>query len=437
MKDTIFALSSAPGRAGVAVIRVSGGKAGAAVAALTRKPLPPPRLARLRLLQDRAGRTIDESLLLWFPAPASFTGEDIAEFHVHGGRAIVEAVLDELAAQAGCRPAEPGEFTRRAVENGKLDFTQAEAILDLIEAETPAQRRQAAAQYQGGLSRLVDGWREALIRALAWAEAEIDFSDEDLPGDVLARSRAGVAGIARDINAHLADARRGEIVRDGLFLTVIGPPNAGKSSLINALAKRDVAIVAETPGTTRDIVEVRLNLGGYAVIVADTAGLREAADAVESEGVRRALARAEQSDLILLLLDGSAADPVAGLPPERIAKADLTVWNKADLPSAAPRDGLRLSLRTGDGLEVLLGEIEALVARRLGRAGEAPVLTRARHRHALEEAAAALARSQAARAPELFAEDLRLAVRAIGRITGRVDVEDLLDVIFRDFCIGK
>ena len=437
MSDTIFALSSAPGRAGVAVIRVSGPAARVAVAALTRVPLPAPRVASLRSFRDSAGAVIDQGLLLWFEDPASFTGEDLAEIHVHGGRAIVEAVLAALANVATCRPAEPGEFTRRAVENGKFDLTQAEAIIDLIDAETEAQRRQAVRQYQGALTGLYDGWRGRLIRALAWAEAEIDFSDEELLGDPLVRSRSEAIEIFVEIVEHLKDSRRGEIVRDGVFLTVIGPPNAGKSSLINALARRDVAIVAETAGTTRDVIEVRLNIGGYAVIVADTAGLREAADAVESEGVRRALARAEQSDLVLLLLDASAADPLAGLGAEAVAKADLTVWNKTDLPSPASRAGLLLSLKTGAGLDELLSAIERKVVERLDLMSEAPVLTRARHRHALEQAAAALQRSREAHEPELFSEDLRLAVRAIGRVTGRVDVEELLNVVFRDFCIGK
>jgi tRNA modification GTPase len=431
MADTIFALSSAPGRAGVAVIRVSGPAAGAAMRALTGgKALPPPRRAALR---NFAG--VDRGLLLWFAAPASFTGEDVAEIQVHGGRAVVEGILAALAAQPELRPAEPGAFTRRAVENGKLDLTQAEAIIDLVDAETEQQRRQALRQFEGGLFDLYESWRTRLIKSLAWAETAIDFSDEELPEDVLAKARADAAGLAVEISAHLADARRGEIVRDGLFLTVIGPPNAGKSSLINALARRDVAIVAETAGTTRDIIEVRLDIGGYAVIVADTAGLRAASDAVESEGVRRALARAERSDLVLLLLDGSAPDPMAGLPPD--TRADLTVWNKADLPTPARREGYTLSLKTGEGFDALMDAIGAKVSARLEQADEAPVLTRARHRHALEEAAAALARAELAPEAELFAEDLRLALRAIGRITGRVDVEDLLDVVFRDFCIGK
>lgn len=435
MPETIFALSSAPGRAGVAVIRVSGPAAGAALESLTQKPLPPPRQAVLRLFLGSDGQPVDRGLLLWFAGPASFTGEDLAEIQFHGGRAVTEALLRALAAQPGLRPAEPGEFTRRAVENGKLDLTQAEAVIDLVDAETEAQREQALQQYRGTLFALYEGWCARLLRSLAWAEAAIDFSDEELPEDVAARVREETAILRGEIAHHLSDARRGEIVRDGLFLTVIGPPNAGKSSLINALAARDVAIVAESAGTTRDVIEVRLDIGGYAVIVADTAGLREAMDAVESEGVRRALARAEHSDLVLLLLDGSAADPLAGLPPG--TTGDLVVWNKADLPGPEAREGLRLSLKTGAGLDAVVAAIAAKVAERLDRPRDAPVLTRARHRHALDEALVALTRAEGAGDSELFAEDLRLALRAIGRITGRVDVEDLLDVVFRDFCIGK
>ncbi len=433
--DTIYALSSAPGRAGVAVVRVSGANAAAAVQALTRRPAPAPRKAVLTRFFEASGAAIDSGLLLFFPAPASFTGEDMAEFQVHGGRAVVEAILSALAA-AGLRPAEPGEFTRRAVENGKLDLTQAEAVADLVNAETEAQRRQALRQYDGRLSDLYEGWRTELIRAGAWAEAAIDFSDEELPAGTLARTKEAVAEILSQIQGHLSDAGRGELLREGLHLTVIGPPNAGKSSLVNALAQRDVAIVAETAGTTRDVIEVRMDLGGYAVILADTAGLREASEAVEAEGVRRALARAESADLTLLVLDGSSADPLAGLPASR---ADLTVWNKSDLPSPAKRDGLAISLKTGDGLDALIAAITVKVRDRLEAPSEAPTLTRKRHRHALEDAARSLEAALATPSdrPELLAEDLRLALRALGRITGRVDVEDLLDVVFRDFCIGK
>jgi tRNA modification GTPase len=435
-RDTIFALSTAPGRAGVAVLRVSGPDSVRALEALMRNPAPPPRIAAMTGFFDGAGKLIDRGLAIYFQAPASFTGEDIAEFHVHGGRAIVGSMLDALAA-LGLRPAEPGEFTRRAVENGKIDLTQAEAIADLVDAETDAQRRQALRQYDGALAELYEGWRADLIRAGAWAEAAIDFSDEELPADTFARTRAAIAAILQDIQRHLDDARRGEVMREGLHLTVIGPPNAGKSSLVNALARRDVAIVAEIAGTTRDVIEVRMDLGGYPVILADTAGLRDTAEVIEAEGVRRARARAETADLVLLLLDGSAADPFAGLPDG--TRGDLVVFNKSDLPWPAKRDGLSVSLKTGAGLDALIGALTMKVRERLERPTEAPVLTRARHRRALEEASRSLEHALTAPDdhPELLAEDLRLALRAIGRITGRVDIEDVLDVVFRDFCLGK
>jgi tRNA modification GTPase len=437
MSDTIFALSSAPGRAGVAVIRVSGPSAGDCARALTGGAVPSPRTAALRRLHDGEGQPIDQALVLWFAGPASFSGEDMVEFHVHGGRAIVARLLAALAKLPRCRPAEPGEFTRRGVENGKFDLTQAEALKDLIDAETESQRTQALRQYGGALAALYEDWRARLVRASAWAEAEIDFADEEVPLNLMARSREGISRIIQEIQSHMDDSQRGELVREGIFLTLIGPPNAGKSSLLNALAKRDVAIVAETPGTTRDVLEVKLDLGGYAVVVADTAGLRDVADAVENEGVRRALARAESSDLVLLLLDGSSSDPLAGLPSGIAESASLMVWNKSDLPWPAPREGLRLSLKTNDGFEQLLSAVEAKVAERLDLPREAPVLTRARHRYALEQAVVSLERALASGEAELFAEDLRLAARWIGRITGRIDIEELLDVIFRDFCVGK
>jgi len=435
--DTIFALASAAGRAGVALIRVSGPAAGFGLKALSRKQIPPPRRAAVRTLKNAEGSAIDRALVLWFPAPASLTGEDVAEFHVHGGRAIIEAVAAALADIPGVRPAEAGEFTRRAVENGKLDLTQAEATLDLVNAETEAQRRQALRQYDGALGALYEAWRSDLLKALAYAEAAIDFSDEELPGEVLADARRIAERVRSAVNAHLNDARRGELVREGLFVAVIGPPNAGKSSLVNALAGREVAIVSETAGTTRDVIEVRLDLGGYAVVLADTAGLRAARSDVEAEGVRRALARAERADLVLLLRDGSEPVSLVDLPENMINKPSLTVWNKADLPWPEPREGLRLSLKTGEGMDAVVDAITAEAKKQLDSPSEAPALTRARHRFALTQAGDALTRAAKADQQELFAEDLRLAVRAIGRITGRVDVEDLLEVVFRDFCIGK
>jgi tRNA modification GTPase len=430
--DTIFALASAHGRAGVAVLRVSGPGAALALAKIAGVSQPTPRRATVRPFVDQSGGIIDTGLVVWFSGPASFTGEDVAEFHVHGGRAIIEAMLAALSALRGLRPAEPGEFTRRAVENGKLDLTRAEAIADLVDAETEAQRSQALHQYGGALAALYDGWRERLIKASAWTEAAIDFSEEEIPQIVIARAKQQAAEVQREIRNHLDDSRRGEIVREGIRLAIIGPPNAGKSSLLNALARRDVAIVSETPGTTRDVIEVKLDIGGYPVIASDTAGLRKTDDAVESEGVRRALASADQADLVLLLLDGSQ-QPVTDQWPEH----DLVVWNKSDLPWPASQPGLRISVQSGDGMDALLTEVARLVRERLERPNEAPPITRARHRHALQIAEASLNRALEALEPELLAEDMRLAMRALGRITGRVDIEDLLDVIFRDFCIGK
>jgi tRNA modification GTPase len=431
--DTIFALASGAGRAAVAVVKVSGPAARFCVNALTRKPNPPPRRAVLRLLKGSRDEAIDQALVLWFSAPASFTGEDVAEFQLHGGHAVVEAVFKALAAIPGVRAAEPGEFTRRAVENGKLDLTQAEAIADLVAADTEAQRMQALRQYDGALAALYDTWSGELSKALAWAEAAIDFSDEDLPDQVLAEAHTAALSVMQAMQDHLDDSH-GELVRQGLFVAVIGPTNAGKSSLVNALAGRDVAIVSETAGTTRDVIEVRLNLGGYEVVLADTAGLRRA-EGVEAEGVRRALSRAEAADLVLLLQDGSQM-PIH-MPDNMVNKPVIPVWNKADLPWPVEHPGLRLSLKTGEGLDALVAAMTVHVKKLLEKPKEAPPLTRARHRLALVEAVAALERAASAGAPELFAEDLRLAVRSLGRITGRVDVEDLLDTIFRDFCIGK
>jgi tRNA modification GTPase len=381
----------------------------------------------------RRNEVIDHTIVLWFPAPQSATGEDVAEFHVHGGRAILEAVFAALGAVPGLRPAGPGEFTRRAVENGKLDLTRAEALADLIDAETQAQRRQALDQFEGRLLALCDGWRQRLIRLSAWAEAAIDFGEEELDTNLDAQVTSGIRELRDEILRALADSRRGEITREGLHLTVVGPPNAGKSSLLNALARRDIAIVSDMPGTTRDILEARLDLDGYLVTVADTAGLREAGDAIEAEGVRRALARAAAADIVLLLLDGTAETPP--LPP--LAGEVLTVWNKCDVPWPQLREGLKISARTGEGLATLMETLAAMVRNRIEGAAEAPVITRARHRRALEEVEEALSRALDAESPELVAEDLRLALRTLGRLVGRVDIEELLDVIFRDFCIGK
>jgi tRNA modification GTPase len=423
----------------VAVVRVSGPEAGKTVTALTGREPPEARRAVLRRFRDQVGHAIDTGLLLWFSGPESFTGEDAAEFHVHGGRAIVDAMLAALAHVPGLRLAQPGEFTRRAVEHGKFDLTAAEGLADLIAAETDAQRRQALRQYDGALADLYEGWRTMLIEQAAWIEASIDFAEEELPDGVFARARGTIEAIIGEIARHVDDGGRGEIIREGLRIALIGPPNAGKSSLLNALARRDVAIVSEIPGTTRDVIDVKLDLGGYPVVVADTAGLRETGDAIEVEGVRRALDRARNAELVVLVLDGQT-DTRPTLTSDVEAKLCLTVWNKSDLATHDTREGeISISAKTGAGIDIFVAALTGGVSAVADAQSESPPLTRARHREALLEARDALLRALAApdAQPELMAEDVRLALRSIGRITGRVDVEDLLDVIFRDFCIGK
>lgn len=448
MSDTIFALSSAPGRGAVAVVRVSGPDSDGALEALAGRP-PAPRTASLRRLRDADGGVIDEALVLRFKAPASFTGEDSAELHVHGGRAVIDALTARLTG-LGLRPAEPGEFTRRAFQNGKLDLTRAEAIADLVDAETEAQRRQALDQLGGALERRYERWREALIEVLALMEAEIDFPDEDVPDALASRTRAPLDGLIAELEAALGDAARGEGVRDGWRVAVVGAPNAGKSSLFNALVQRDAAIVTPAPGTTRDVIEAPLTLDGYRVLLADTAGVRETADVIEAEGVRRARAWAEGANLRLWVVDASA-DSGAWREAAGVVRAgDVLVLNKADrepgedgaaaMAEAAAR-GLttaRVSVSTGEGLDGLRRALAARVVDAL-TGSEFPAVTRARHRARLEEARDALVRARTALSvgPELAAEDVRLAGRALGRVAGRIDAEDVLDVVFASFCIGK
>lgn len=447
-RSTIFALSSAPGRAGIAVFRLSGPAAAPALAALA-GGLPVPRRASLRRLAAPAGGgEIDRALVLWLPGPASFTGEDMAELHAHGGRAVTAALIDALAALPGLRPAEPGEFTRRAFANGRLDLTEAEGIADLINAETEAQRRQAVRQIEGEAGRLYEGWRARAMRALAWLEAALDFADEaDLPATLADAAVADAVAVGAEIGAFLDDARRGERLREGVRVVIAGPPNAGKSTLMNALARREVAIVSARAGTTRDVIEVHLDLAGLPVTLTDTAGLREAADEIEEEGVHRARAALHGADLIVWL--APADEPAGEAPAPAPGQRQLCVRSKADLAAdgAAPGgealagDMLAVSVISGLGVERLIARLGEEAAQLCGR-GEAPAITRARHRAALETAHGALARFGAARAGgepalELLAEELRAAVAALGRITGRVDVEDLLDIVFADFCIGK
>ncbi|MDP6874825.1 MAG: tRNA uridine-5-carboxymethylaminomethyl(34) synthesis GTPase MnmE [Alphaproteobacteria bacterium] len=436
--DTIFAPATAPGRAGIAVIRLSGPGSGAALTAICGDgTLPVPRRARLSAFADPdTGEVLDRGLVLWFPGPDSFTGEDVAELHCHGGGAVIAALLAVLARLPGCRPALPGEFTRRAFQNGKMDLTQAEALADLVAAETEAQRRQAQRQMAGDLGRLYEGWRADLIGILAHLEAEIDFPDEDLPQDILARQRPRLETLAGEISAHLDDGQRGERLREGCHMVILGAPNVGKSSLLNALARRDAAIVSAQAGTTRDIVEVYLNLGGYPVVLADTAGLRESGNAIEAEGVRRARARGAQADLKIVLYDCAATPEPGPAVLEMLGDDGILVANKIDRASAPPRQGLPLSIKTGEGLAGLLQRLEAEAGQRMADSG-APGLTRLRHRLGLEGCRDALMRGLEEREVELVAEDVRLAARHLGRITGRVDVEDILGVVFGEFCIGK
>lgn len=444
--DTIYALASGRGKAGIAVIRVSGPRAKMAGIALTGSEPTVRRAQRIELRDPKTKEVLDQGLGLFFPGPASFTGEDVLELQVHGGFAVIEGVFGALNGIDGLRMAEPGEFTRRGFENGKIDLTGAEGLLDLIEAETAAQRRQALRQIGGALASFCDQGRARLIDACAHWEAAIDFSDEDLPQDLEQSVSARVEELARDLEEVMADSGRGERLRHGVEIAIVGPPNAGKSSLLNRLARRDAAIVSETAGTTRDVIEVHFEIAGYPAIFADTAGLRIAGDEIEREGVRRAKDRAAQADLRLVVLDGEEWPEVDAETAAIHSDRTVSVINKIDamtrpVPATwQDRPLVGVSAKTGAGIDELLGVLEVQIADRFD-SGPAPIVTRARHRQALLETLEALQRfltsSNRMARPELAAEDLRLAARALGRVTGSVDVEDLLDVIFADFCIGK
>ena len=442
--DTIFALASAPGKAAVAVVRVSGDGAAGAVRSLTGDALPAPRQAALRrLVEKETGEEIDRALVLWFPGPNSFSGEDMAEFHLHGGRATLSALMAALGGMAGFRPAEAGEFSRRAFEHGKLDLTAAEGIADLVDAETDIQRRQALRQSGGALAALYDGWRQRLLDNRALVESSIDFSDQELPADLLDPVSREIDRIRSEITRHLSDGGLGERLREGIQIAVLGPVNAGKSSLINCLAGRDVAIVDAEGGTTRDVIEVRMDLGGWPLSVADTAGLRGATSNVEAEGIRRARAKAAEADLKLVMFDGACWPQVSEDAETLVDENTLVVLNKSDLlpgnegkVSIAGCTAMKISCKTGEGLDRLLESIRLFLETRY-RPSASPILTRTRHRHALENCLAALERYDIDAGHELAAEELRLAADALGRITGRVDIENVLDIIFRDFCIGK
>jgi tRNA modification GTPase len=488
IRDTIFALSSGRPPAAIAVVRISGPRAGAALTALGVK-LPEPRKAGLARVRDPAsGEIIDEALALWFPGPHSETGEDVAELQPHGGRAVIAAVLAVLGRIDGLRMAEPGEFTRRGFENGKLDLTAVEGLADLVMAETEGQRRQAFRQMKGALGNRADAWRQTLIRALALVEARIDFSDEaDVPENLVEPALALARGLAGEIEAALADGRRGERLREGLVVAIAGPPNAGKSTLLNRIARREAAIVSPYAGTTRDVIEVHLDLEGWPVTLLDTAGIRPTEDPVELEGVRRAQARAASADIVLWVEDAGAAEaggregPGLFGSPGAGGEAVPVVWrvrNKIDLLKQGlvknesrprkdePKDrsnkllknmvNQRLSRRneqeftksdfmfnisatTGKGVDSILLALQEAAETFLAGA-ESALVTRERHRRTLEDTLAALRRALApdlAGREDLLAEELRSAAQALGRLTGRVDVEDVLGLIFSEFCIGK
>jgi tRNA modification GTPase len=432
--DTIFAVASGFGRAAVSIVRLSGSRSRTVLEELA-GALPDPRRLTLRVLREPgSGLPLDQALVVWFPGPRTFTGEDQAELHIHGGLATRAAVLRTLGAFEGCRPAEAGEFTRRAFLNGRMDLAQVEGLADIIDAETEAQRRQAMRQLEGELGHAVEAWREQLLEALALLEASLDFSDEgDVPLTLERRAEEILQEVERSLARVLAN-RSGERLRDGFMVVLAGRPNSGKSTLLNALARRDVAIVSPVPGTTRDVIEVRCDLKGLPVTFVDTAGLRESDDLVEKEGIRRALARASAADLVLWLLEpGDTADEPPGPGVQTIR-----VGTKSDLAHRSDCD-IRVSAQTGEGMSQLLEVIADKAG--IGIGSGDPLLTRQRHRESLEEALRAVAGAVALLRrngdTELAAEEARLATRAIGRITGRVDVEDVLDKLFATFCIGK
>ncbi|MEM6810895.1 MAG: tRNA uridine-5-carboxymethylaminomethyl(34) synthesis GTPase MnmE [Pseudomonadota bacterium] len=452
--DTIFALSSASGKAGVSIIRISGPKAWDTLKIFNSKvKYDCAREAKfLKLYHPKTGDVVDEVVFVGFKGPHSFTGEDVIELYCHGSLAVIEEIYEVLSGLDGLRIAEHGEFTRRAFENEKLDLTEAEAIADLIDAETKAQKDQALAQMGGSLSRLYNGWTEDLAKILAYAEAVIDFPDEEVPDDEIQKIYPDLEALAVQIKEHLDDDRRGERLREGIKIAVIGAPNAGKSTFINALANRDVAIVSDMAGTTRDIIEVHLNLGGYPVIIADTAGLRpeligkEGHDAIESEGIRRALEYAENADLKILMFDGSQ-DSLHQSTIDLIDKNSIVLINKTDINKnnnalyknlhKIHTDYFEISAQTGEGLSAMLEKLTGQISNMLNISRESATITRARYRSNLENTyeniQIALQQSQ----PELFSQELRFAINSLGRITGRIDAEDLLDIIFKDFCIGK
>ena len=438
-EDTILAVATGSLHAATALIRISGNGASRTANILGFK-LPKQRVASVVILKD-GERRLDEVLVIFFKGPRSYTGEDVMELHVHGGRAVIEAVINILKKQEGFRIAEPGEFTKRAVLNAKMDLTKAEGINDLIHAETEAQRVQSFAQVDGALSEIATIWRKKAIKIAAHVEAYIDFPDEEIPESTLTGLGDEMGRLIIEIDKGLNDGRRGEILREGFRIAVIGPSNAGKSTLVNWLSKRPISIISEQPGTTRDVLEASLDLDGYPVIIADTAGLRASEDSIENEGMKRAQDWANKANCRLILLEPSTeADFLERLKPN--PEYDLVVLNKMDL---APKDlrkkeMLAISLKDEIGLDELLNGLKKTVSKRMA-SHEPAVITRIRHREALQSSLNSMRSAKTAllfgEEPEIVAEELRAATKSLGRVVGAVDVEDLLDIVFGDFCIGK
>lgn len=466
--ESIYAPATAPGIAGVSVVRISGPETARVMTGLLGRSLRARKAELVSLRDPQSGDLIDHCLALWFPNPASFTGEDVLELHLHGGRAVLDGALKALSSFRSVRPAEPGEFTKRAFYNDKLDLTEVEGLSDLIAAETEAQRAQALRQMDGQLSHLVEEWRSDLLRALAHMEADIDFPDEELGESVSRQSLSSISRLKEAIEHYLLDDHRGEKLRDGFSIAIIGPPNAGKSSLLNALAKRDVAIVSDRAGTTRDIIEIHLNLAGYPVTFADTAGLRDSinqhGDDIELEGMKRARSRAEKADLVLVLFSASELlsrqeeissfdnpafiDFISSRPSFFLLNKTDEVLSEQSLNrlendlrqkySLSKESLFSLSVKQDRGVNSFISFLEGYVEDQLAVSGNCAIITRERHRVALQDCRDALQRALAVSdCAELAAEDTRLAIRALGRITGSVGVEDLLDIIFCDFCLGK
>jgi len=443
-KSTIFALSSGPGVSGVAVIRVSGPACRSVLKSMAGASVEPRKAKVLKIRHPKTKEVIDIGLVLWFPAPASFTGEDVIEFHVHGGRAVVAAMLDALQGESDLRIAEAGEFTRRAFDNGKMDLTEAEGLSDLIHAQTEEQRNQALKQMDGSLRDLYEGWRARLVAHLAHLEADIDFPDENLPEGIAGAVRPEIMTIYQEIKTHLESEKRGRAIRNGFRIVILGAPNAGKSTLFNALSCSEAAIVSDEAGTTRDSIEMQFDLGGFPVRLIDTAGLREGGGEIEQEGMRRAIRHAEDAELRLVLIP---ADQKIDEKTKALITADtLVVLTKCDLSGKEKQRKnafgqiatLETAAKQGAGVQELLDWIGRYVAEQMG-SRESVTLTRLRHKSALISVVDNLMRfdKNAGVDAVLAAEDVRLAARALGSITGLVQVEEILDVVFSDFCIGK